>query len=106
MDVHTKEQRSRNMLAIKSSKTSIEELLAKTLWKKGYRYRRNNKTIFGKPDFTFQKYRIAIFCDSEFFHGKNWNTEKHRIKTNTEFWHNKTGKNIEQDKLVNQTLKK
>lgn len=106
MDVLTKEQRQKNMRAIKSKGTKIEELLGKALWTKGYRYRKNNKNVFGKPDFTFKKYKIAIFCDSEYFHGKDWETQKHRIKTNTEFWHKKIKGNIERDKLVNETLLK
>ena len=81
MDVLTKEQRRKNMQAIKSKSPKIEELLAKALWTKGFRYRRNNRSVFGKPDFTFKKYKIAIFCDSEYFHGKDWENQKHRIKT-------------------------
>lgn len=106
MDVLTKEQRRKNMKAIKSKGTKIEELLGKALWSKGLRYRKNNKGVFGKPDFTFKKYKIAIFCDSEYFHGKDWETQKLRIKTNTEFWHKKIEGNIERDKLVNETLLK
>ena len=106
MDVLTPEQRKKNMRAIKNKNTKIEELLAKALWVKGYRYRRNNKTVFGKPDFTFRKYKIAIFCDSEYFHGKDWETQKHRIKTNTEFWQKKIERNIERDKKVNEELLK
>lgn len=104
MDVLTKDQRRKNMQAIKSRNTQIEELLAKALWSKGYRYRRNNKKIFGKPDFTFCRYKIAIFCDSEYFHGKDWETQKLRIKTNTAFWQNKIEGNIERDRIVNETL--
>lgn len=106
MDVLTKEQRHKNMKAIKSKGTKIEELLGKALWSKGLRYRKNNKGVYGKPDFTFKKYKIAIFCDSEYFHGKNWETQKLRIKTNTEFWHKKIEGNIERDKIVNETLLK
>jgi len=104
MDVLTPEQRKKNMRAIKSRNTKIEELLAKALWKKGYRYRRNNKAVYGKPDFTFRKYKIAVFCDSEFFHGKDWESQKLRIKTNTDFWHKKIEGNIERDKKVNDEL--
>ena len=89
MDVHTPSQRSKNMRAIKSTGTKEEIRLAKALWHLGYRYRKNNKTIFGKPDLTFKKYKIAIFVDSEFFHGKDWETHKHRIKSNPEFWYKK-----------------
>ncbi len=106
MDVLTPEQRKRNMQAIKSKRTKIEELLAKNLRKKGLRYRRDNKTIFGKPDFTFRKLKIAIFCDSEYFHGKDWETNKKRIKTNTDFWIKKIEGNISRDNLVNETLLK
>lgn len=106
MDILTEAQRRKNMQAVKSKGSKIETLLAKALWAKGYRYRRNNKSVFGIPDFTFKKYKIAIFCDSEYFHGKDWETQKHRIKTNTLFWHKKIEGNIERDKIVNETLLK
>lgn len=106
MDVLTPEQRKRNMQAIKSKNTKIEELLAKALRKKGLRYRRENKAIFGKPDFTFRKLKIAVFCDSEYFHGKDWETSKQRIKTNSDFWIKKIEGNISRDNLVNETLLK
>jgi DNA mismatch endonuclease (patch repair protein) len=106
MDVLTPEQRKKNMQAIKCKNTKIEELLAKALRKRGLRYRRENKTIFGKPDFTFRKLKIAVFCDSEYFHGKDWEINKQRIKTNTDFWVNKIEGNINRDKLVNETLLK
>ena len=105
MDVHIPSQRSKNMRAIKSTGTKDEIRLAKALWHLGYRYRKNNKTVFGKPDLTFKKYKIAIFVDSEFFHGKDWETQKHRIKSNREFWHRKIERNIERDNGVNEYLK-
>lgn len=104
MDRHSPEQRSKNMRAIKSKGTKDEVRLAKALWHLGYRYRKNNKTVFGKPDITFKKYRLAVFVDSEFFHGKDWETEKFRIKSNQEFWYKKIERNIERDKEVNQFL--
>jgi DNA mismatch endonuclease Vsr len=106
MDVLTKEQRSKNMRAIKSKGSKIETLLGKALWSRGYRYRKNSKDVFGKPDITFKRFKIAIFCDSEYFHGKDWEIQKHRIKTNVEFWHKKIEGNIQRDKLVNETLLK
>lgn len=106
MDVLTPEQRKRNMQAIKSKNTKIEKLLAKSMWAKKIRYRKNVKTIFGKPDFVITKYKIVIFCDSEFFHGKDWEIQKERIKTNREFWIKKIEGNIERDNLVNETLKR
>lgn len=104
MDVLTPEQRRRNMQAIRSKDTKIEILLAKALWKKGYRYRKNNKSIIGKPDISFKGLKIAIFCDSEFWHGKDWDNQKRRIGTNKKYWDNKISKNIERDKRVNKEL--
>lgn len=104
MDVLTKEQRRKNMQAIKSKDTKIEKILGKALWAKGLRYRKNNKKVFGKPDFTFCKYKVAVFCDGDFFHGKDWDKAKKRIKTNRSFWHNKIEANISRDKEVNRKL--
>ncbi|WP_462251745.1 very short patch repair endonuclease [Ekhidna sp.] len=106
MDVHTPEQRTRNMKAIKSKNTKMEVKLAKELWSRGYRFRRNSKFVFGKPDFSLKKYKLAVFVDSEYFHGRNWETEKLRIKTNREFWWKKIEGNIKRDKIVNEHLEK
>ncbi|MBS1742066.1 MAG: very short patch repair endonuclease [Bacteroidetes bacterium] len=102
MDVLTKLQRRKNMQAIKSKGTKDEILLAKALWQRGHRYRKNDKSILGKPDLTFRKYKVAVFVDSEYFHGKNWETEKLRIKTNRIFWWAKTEGNMQQDLRVNE----
>ena len=106
MDKISTEQRKRNMQAIKSSGSKIERILAKNLWHKGHRYRKNDKTVFGKPDLTFKKKKIAIFVDSEFWHGKNWEHNKGEIKTNQEFWYTKIERNIERDKEVTEFLTK
>lgn len=104
MDVHNRFQRSKNMRAIRSTNTKAEIRLAKALWNLGYRYRKNNRTIFGTPDLTFKKLKIAIFVDSEFFHGKDWETQKDSVKTNTEFWQKKIERNIQRDIEVNNYL--
>ena len=104
MDVLTPEQRTKNMKAIRSKDTKMEVLLAKTLWSKGVRYRKNNRTIFGTPDLSIKKYKIAVFVDSEFFHGKDWEKEKYRIRTNRDFWWTKIEGNIRRDKTVNKFL--
>ena len=80
MDKLTKEQRRKNMQAVKSKGSKIETLLSKELWKRGHRYRKNNKSVYGKPDLTFKKHKIAIFVDSEFWHGKDWEARKKTIK--------------------------
>lgn len=104
MDFLTPEQRSKLMSAIRSTNTKDEVRLAKALWALGYRYRRNNKTVFGRPDFTFKKIKVAIFVDGEFFHGKNWNIDRNRIKTNSEFWIKKIERNMQRDIEVNAYL--
>jgi DNA mismatch endonuclease Vsr len=106
MDKLSKEQRRKNMQAVKSKGSKIETILSKALWAKGYRYRKNDKSVFGKPDLTFKKYKIAIFIDGEFWHGKNWEIHKADHKSNQEFWHKKIERNILRDKVVNETLLK
>lgn len=98
--------RSENMRRIKSKDTSIEIKLRKELWKRGYRYRRNCQDIYGKPDICFKRKKIAIFCDSEFWHGKYLLEKIYIPKTNREFWVHKIQKNIERDKEVNKSLEK
>lgn len=106
MDKLTKEQRHKNMQAVKSQGSKIEIMLAKEMWKKGLRYRKNDKTVIGKPDFTFKKYKIAVFCDSEFWHGKDWDEKKLEHKSNIKFWHQKIERNIQRDREVNEVLLK
>jgi len=96
--------RSENMRRIKSKDTTIEILLRKELWKRGLRYRKNAKDIFGKPDIVFKGKKLAVFADSEFWHGKQLLEGKYIPKTNTEFWVNKITRTIERDKEVNKKL--
>ena len=105
-DVLTKEQRKKNMQNIRSKDTKIEILLRKALWDNGIRYRKNYSKIPGKPDIAITKYKIAVFCDSEFFHGKDWDELKPRLLKgdNGEFWVNKIGKNREHDEEVDKKL--
>ena len=104
MDRLTKEQRRKNMQAVKNKGSKIETVLGKGIWATGLRYRKNDKSVFGKPDFTFKKYKVAVFCDSEFWHGKDWPERKHDIKSNQTFWHAKLERNIQRDKEVNERL--
>lgn len=97
--------RSENMRRIKSKDTTIEVLLRKELWKRGLRYQKNAKDIYGKPDIVFKRKRLAVFVDSEFWHGKQLLKGKYIPKTNTEFWVKKITRNIERDKEVNNELK-
>jgi len=105
-DDMTKEQRHKNMQHIKSSNTKIEVLLRKALWERGYRYRKNYKALPGKPDIVLTKYKIAIFCDGEFFHGKDWEKLELKLKNsnNSEYWISKISRNKERDDEVNKKL--
>lgn len=104
MDKLTPEQRHKNMQAIKSKDSEIELLLRRELWTRGLRYRKNVKTVFGHPDIAFIGKKVAIFCDSEFWHGFDWENRKNDIKSNKEFWINKIERNIARDSEVNEYL--
>lgn len=106
MDNLTKEQRRKNMQNIRSKDTKIEVKMRKALWHKGYRYRKNDSRLPGKPDIVLIKYKIAIFCDGEFFHGKDWEVLKPRLEksNNSQYWINKISKNREHDDAINKQL--
>lgn len=88
------------------TENEIEIILRKALWAKGYRYRKNYKKLPGNPDIVLTKYKIAIFCDGEFFHGKDWEVLKPRLEksNNSEFWISKISRNRERDDEVNKRL--
>lgn len=73
--------------------TSIEVLFRKALWHKGIRYRKNCRNILGTPDIAIKKYRLAVFCDGDFWHGK----DLHNIKSHKKFWDEKIKRNRERD---------
>ena len=102
----TDAQRRRNMQSIRAKDTKIEVLLRKALWAKGYRYRKNYKLLPGTPDIVLTKQKIAIFCDGEFFHGKEWDVLEGRLKKgkNAEFWIGKIKRNMARDDEVNKSL--
>ena len=106
MDRLTKEQRHKNMKNIRSKDTSIELKLRKELWRRGYRYRKNYTELPGKPDIVLTKYTRAIFCDSEFFHGKDWEDLKPQLEKgkNADFWIEKISKNQQHDDDINKQL--
>lgn len=105
MDRHTSEQRRRNMQAVKNKDTKIELKLRKELWNRGLRYRKNDKTVFGHPDLVFKGKKVAVFCDSEFWHGYDWENRKNDFKSNQDFWIPKIERNIQRNLEVNKKLK-
>lgn len=100
------EKSHHNMSKIRGKDTKIEILLRKALWKKGYRYRKNYKEVPGSPDIAITKYKIAIFCDGEFFHGKDWEVLKPRLERgkNPDYWVKKIQRNIDRDHEKDQEL--
>ena len=97
-----------NMSRIKSSGTSIERKMLHSLrLTKLDKHRRNSCNIIGKPDFAWKKHKVAVFCDSAFWHGyRNMSTARHEFKHNKKFWVAKIKRNIERDKEVNRLLRR
>ena len=100
----TKEQISFNMQQVKNKDSKIEILLRKELWSRGLRYRKNVNRIYGKPDIVFIGKKVAVFCDSEFWHGYNWEERKNDFKSHQEFWIPKIERNMERDAEVTARL--
>lgn len=100
----TAEQISYNMRQVKSKDSAIEIALRKELWARNLRYRKNVTTVFGKPDIAFLGKKIAVFCDSEFWHGFDWENRKNDIKSHQEFWISKIERTIQRDIEVTNKL--
>jgi len=101
-DMMTPEQRRKNMQAIRSI-SKLESIVSKELWNKGYRFRRNTKDLFGKPDISIKKYKTVIFIDSCFWH--QCPIHGNMPKTNVEYWKPKLERNVERDKEVDEYYK-
>jgi DNA mismatch endonuclease (patch repair protein) len=84
--------------------TQIELKLGSALWAAGVRYRKQYSKIPGRPDFAVPKAKLAIFCDSSFWHGRGWPASAVQFRTNREFWLPKIERNIRRDKEVNRLL--
>lgn len=106
MDKLTPEQRRRCMQANKGTGTSIELMLGQALWHAGLRYRKHAKGVPGKPDFCFKGKKVAVFCDGEFWHGRDWAEKKKRIHSNQDFWYGKIERNIARDQSVTEKLRR
>ena len=96
------------MLAkIKGTETIGEKLLRSALWRAGFRFRKNVRHLPGKPDIVFVRERVVVFCDGDFWHGRNWRKDKKRLKAgpNSPYWVSKIQANIDRDKRYNKELK-
>lgn len=92
------------MSRVRLKRGIAETMLAKSLWHSGFRYRCNYKELPGSPDIAITKYHIAIFVDGEFWHGKDWEKRKLRLKSNREYWFEKIEENIARDERNNKEL--
>lgn len=101
----TQEQISYNMRQVKNKDSVIELALRKELWSRGLHYRKNVKSVYGKPDIAFIGKKIAVFCDSEFWHGYDWEERKKDFKSHQEFWIPKIERNMQRDQEVNEKLR-
>ena len=102
---YTTEDRSKLMAKIRGRDTKPEIILRKFLWNIGIRYRKNVKSVEGKPDLVMRKYKLVVFIDGEFWHGYQWEEKKGKIKSNRDFWIPKIERNMQRDEEVNQLLK-
>lgn len=92
------------MQAVKNKNTKIEVMLRKELWSRGLRYQKNSSKVFGKPDIVFIGKKVAVFCDSEFWHGYDWEHKQSEIKSKRDFWIPKIERNIQRDIEVTNKL--
>ena len=104
MDRLTPAQRHKNMQRICNKDSQIELKLRRALWHAGFRYRKNLRSVFGCPDVFFLRLKIAVFCDSEFWHGFDWENRKHDFKSRQDFWIPKIERNMARDREVNEHL--
>lgn len=92
------------MQANKGKDTKPELALGRLLWSAGIHYRKHPSKVPGRPDFCIRKYRLAIFVDGEFWHGRDWEHKKATFKKNREFWITKIERNIKRDRIVTSQL--
>lgn len=106
MDIYSKKKRSQIMSKIKGKGTKLEDSGWALLHEVGMHFRKHPKGVFGNPDAGNKSKKIAIFFDSEFWHGYDWQNQKRTIKSKKKFWISKIERNMQRDKEVNAMLKK
>ncbi len=94
------------MSRVRAKGSEIEKIMGSALWASGLRgYRKNQKGVLGTPDFCWKRQKIAVFCDSSFWHGYNWSEAKKNIKVRKNFWFKKIEDNMRRDKEIPLRLK-
>ncbi len=104
MKPRSQETISYTMSRIRGKNTGIEMKLRRELYQRGIRYRANSKYIYGHPDISMKGYKVAIFCDSEFWHGYEFAENEEKIHANRDYWIPKIKRNMERDNEVNEYL--
>ena len=94
----------KTMAAIKGKNTGIERILRRALTEKGIRYRLYDKHIYGHPDIAFPGLKVVVFCDSEFWHGYQFEENLAQLERLDTYWLKKIRRNRERDEEVNKTL--
>ncbi len=106
-DIMSKAQRSRHMALVRGRNTGLElaflRLVSAELYPLGYRYRKHCRNVFGTPDIVFAKFKLAVFIDSDFWHGRNYKRLAARM---TPFWREKIERNMERDRQVSRKLRR
>jgi DNA mismatch endonuclease, patch repair protein len=92
----------------RSSDTVPELALRRELQRLGLRFRNNDKALPGKPDVVFRSACVAVFCDGDFWHGRNWTNLKGKLRkgANGTYWHAKIASNMRRDRRDSALLKK
>ena len=92
--------------ASRKKDTTPELLLSRALWRAGARYRKSHGKLPGRPDLVFLKARVVVFCDGDFWHGRNWPARKAKLAQghNASYWTEKIEGNIARDLRNNEKL--
>jgi len=102
----SKAERSRHMSLVRGRDTRLEleffKMVSAALYPMGFRYRKHCRNVFGTPDLVFAKFKLAVFVDSDFWHGRNYATLADRM---TPFWREKIERNMWRDRQVNRKLR-
>lgn len=93
---------SKRMSRVHLKRGQVESKLAKALWHRGIYYRLNVRKLPGSPDIVIRKYKIVIFVDGEFWHGKDWEQKKEKLKNNRSYWIEKIEENMARDRRVDE----
>src|SRR5688572_21770714 len=85
-----------------------EVTLRRELWKRGFRFRKNVRRILGNPDIVFSRSKVLVFCDGDFWHGRNWKTLRKNLSkgTNSSYWLAKIQSNMKRDRKTMAALER